>query len=114
VGVNGAGRLNFVVKQGRKWSTVLTEWENEAGTAVVPSSYSSALMTIRDGDGTTVETLSTSGGELTLGSATIEFLLTSSQTTALALGTYTYDMSITGGDAEPFPFLSGVVTVEAP
>ncbi len=112
--VNGAGRLNFVVKQGRKWAPLLSSWTNEAGTAVVPSSYSSATMTIYDTDGTTLETLSTAGGEITLGATTIEFLLTSTQTAALAVGTYDYDMSVTGADTYPFAFLSGVVTVEVP
>ena len=112
--MNGAGRLNFVIKQGRKWAPLMSSWKNEAGAAVTPSSYSSATMTIYNANGTTLDTLSTSGGEITLGATTIEFLLTSAQTAALPVGTYDYDMSVTGADTYPFAFLTGVVTVEAP
>lgn len=111
--MQGAATVNFVIRKGRRWAPRLTSWTNEAGTTIVPSSYSDADLTIYNADGTTLVALS-SGSGITLGATTIDFELVSADTADLELGTYRYDMSLTGGDGEPFPFLRGVVTVELP
>lgn len=109
--VNGAGRCNFVIEKGTKWAPSITSWTNEAGTAIVPSSYSAAAFTVFDTDGTTLVSL-TSGSGITLGATGIDLLLTPTQTGDLTVGTYEYQMTVTGGDTYPFELLRGVVTVE--
>ncbi|MGE4153376.1 MAG: hypothetical protein AB7G17_14115 [Phycisphaerales bacterium] len=112
--MQGAATINFVIRKGRRWAPRLTSWINEADTAIVPSSYSAATFTIYDSDGATPLVTLTSGHGITLGSAAIDFEILSASTSNLKLGTYRYDMSLKGGDSEPFPFLRGVVTVELP
>lgn len=109
--VNGAGRINFVAERGTKWTARVTSWTDEAGAAVAPNDYDAASLVIYGSDGTAAITLTHSSG-ITLGASTIDLSLTPTQTTSLAVGTYDYQMTLTGADTYPFEFLRGVFTVE--
>ena len=109
--VNGAGRINFVAEKGTKWTALISSWTNEAGTAVAPSDYSAASLVIYNAAGSAAVTLS-SGSGITLGASTIQLSMTPTQTSSLAVGTYEYQMTLTGSDSYAFEFLRGVFTVE--
>lgn len=114
--VNGAGRINFVAEKGTKWSALISSWTYKAtpaatATVVAPSDYSAASLVVYNADGTAAVTLTHSSG-ITLGATTIQLSMTPTQTNSLAVGTYEYQMTLTGGDTYPFEFLRGVFTVE--
>ena len=94
-----AGNYNIVCDQGATFSRVLT-WKQSNGTPVNLTGYT-ARMQVRDhyASSSSVLTLTTENGGITLGGAagTITLAATATATAALTADTYVYDLELVDG-----------------
>lgn len=104
-----AGEYNMVIRQGDTFTRGLTITSN--GTAYNLTNASAAF-TVRANEDASVQLALTNGSGITLGgtAGTALITATSTQTTNIEAGVYTYDFTITQGSAVT-TFLVGSFTV---
>lgn len=94
-----AGTYNIVADQGATFSRTLT-WKTDAGTLVNLSGYTARMQVRATVDApTTVLSLTTENGGITLGGAlgTIALSVSATSTAALTPGTFVYDLELVSG-----------------
>lgn len=104
---------NYTIRitRGDTWSDLKVGWKDSAGTMV---SVTSARMYIRQAvnSSTTMEELSTTGGEITIdGDGYVVPTLTAAQTAALSSGVY--DLEAISAAGEVKTLISGLFRVDA-
>lgn len=109
-----AGTYNIKCEQGATFARVLN-WRNADGSPISIVGYS-AKMQVRESKAATavVLELSSANGGITLGGAagTITLSATATSTTALAIGSYVYDLELTGPDGVVTRLIEGAFLVD--
>ena len=109
-----AGSFDFTIEQGATFNLVMT-WKID-GVAVNLTGYTARLQARVDvADTTTVLSMTTAGGGITLGGAagTITLDQTATQTTALSVGSFVYDLEIISSAAVVTRLLQGELIISA-
>lgn len=86
-------------------------WESPEGTLVDLTGYT-ATMKVREREGSTVLLTLTRGAGITLGgtAGTIRISISAAQSSAIAAGSYRYDLVLTSGSGRTYKFLAGPIT----
>ena len=109
-----AGSFDFTIEQGATFNLVMT-WKIDA-VAVNLTGYTARLQARVDvADTTTVLSMTTSGGGITLGGAagTITLDQTATQTTALSVGSFVYDLELVSSANVVIRLLQGELLISA-
>jgi len=109
-----AGSFDFTIEQGATFNLVMT-WKID-GVAVNLTGYTARLQARVDvADTTTVLSMTTSGGGITLGGAagTITLDQTATQTTALTVGSFIYDLELVSSANVVIRLLQGELLISA-
>ena len=109
-----AGSFDFTIEQGATFNLVMT-WKIDT-VPVNLTGYTARLQARVDyADTATVLSMTTSGGGITLGGAagTITLDQTATQTTALAIGSFVYDLELVSGANVVIRLLQGELNISA-
>jgi hypothetical protein len=109
-----AGSYDFTIEQGATFNLVMT-WKIDA-VAVNLTGYTARLQARVDvADTTTVLSMTTAGGGITLGGAagTITLDQTATQTTALSVGSFVYDLELISSANVVIRLLQGELVISA-
>jgi hypothetical protein len=109
-----AGSFDFTIEQGATFNLVMT-WKID-GVAVNLTGYTARLQARVDvADTTTVLSMTTAGGGITLGGAagTITLDQTATQTTALSVGSFVYDLELISSANVVIRLLQGELVISA-
>jgi hypothetical protein len=109
-----AGSYDFTIEQGATFNLVMT-WKID-GVAVNLTGYTARLQARVDyADTTTVLSMTTAGGGITLGGAagTITLDQTATQTTALSVGSFVYDLELVSSANFVIRLLQGELNISA-
>lgn len=109
-----AGSFDFTIEQGATFNLVMT-WKID-DVAVNLTGYTARLQARVDiADTTTVLSMTTSGGGITLGGAagTITLDQTATQTTALSVGSFVYDLELVSSANVVIRLLQGELIISA-
>jgi hypothetical protein len=109
-----AGSFDFTIEQGATFNLVMT-WKID-GVAVNLTGYTARLQARVDvSDTATVLSMTTAGGGITLGGAagTITLDQTATQTTALTVGSFVYDLELVSSANVVIRLLQGELLISA-
>jgi len=109
-----AGSFDFTIEQGATFNLVMT-WKID-GVAVNLTGYTARLQARVDvADTSTVLSMTTAGGGITLGGAagTITLDQTATQTTALTVGSFVYDLELVSSANVVIRLLQGELLISA-
>ena len=109
-----AGSFDFTIEQGATFNLVMT-WKID-GVAVNLTGYTARLQARVDvADTSTVLSMTTAGGGITLGGAagTITLDQTATQTTALSVGSFVYDLELISSANVVIRLLQGELVISA-
>ena len=108
-----AETVNMVCDQRANFSEQWTWYTDVARTTEMDLTGYTALMEVRDSDGTLIVTLSTANSRIALGGAagTITLTVDDADTEDLDPGTYRYDLTLTSSGGTTTRLIEGVFTV---
>lgn len=104
------GSYNFTLYQGADWDRTFTV--TQGGTALNLTGYTAAMQVREAADSTATLLSLTSGSGITLGgtAGSVAVVITSAQSSAIASGSYAYDLELISG-AQVTRLLQGAVNV---
>jgi hypothetical protein len=104
------GSYNFTLYQGADWDRTFTV--TQGGTALNLTGYTAAMQVREAADSTATLLSLTSGSGITLGgtAGSVAVVITSAQSSAMASGSYAYDLELISG-AQVTRLLQGAVNV---